>query len=220
MQANLPMGGNRITNLQDGTNESDAATVGQVNGAMPIGAVTFFAGTPAPPNWLFCYGQEVSRTSYADLFSVIGTTYGEGDGSTTFNLPDIRGNAIAGRDDMGGTAAGRLTGQSGGVDGTELGATGGAEQHTLTVDEMPEHDHGGDTKSAGSHTHEIPTASGNSIASGNPFSMVRGTGTRGETDEGVSSAPNHKHDIDPEGGDEPHNNVQPTIILNAIIKVR
>lgn len=56
----------------------------------PIGSVTMFAGAAVPPGWLFCRGQAVSRSTYSDLFGVIGTAFGAGDGSTTFNLPDMR----------------------------------------------------------------------------------------------------------------------------------
>lgn len=73
------------------------------------GVVHDFAGTVAPQGWLMCFGQAVSRTTYANLFAKIGTTYGAGDGSSTFNLPDARGRVSAGKDNMGGTTAGRLT---------------------------------------------------------------------------------------------------------------
>ncbi|HQU24986.1 MAG TPA: tail fiber protein [Acidiphilium sp.] len=62
-----------------------------------------------PPLWMYAYGQEVSRITYADLFAAIGTAWGAGDGSTTFNVPDMRGRAAFGGDSMGGTAAGRIT---------------------------------------------------------------------------------------------------------------
>lgn len=71
----------------------------------PTGVLQDFAGTSAPDGWLLCDGSEVSRTEYAALFAVIGTTYGVGDGSTTFNLPDERGQFRRGLDNMG-TAAG------------------------------------------------------------------------------------------------------------------
>lgn len=77
--------------------------------ATPSGVIAPFAGSAAPSFWLLCYGQAVSRTTYADLFAAIGTTYGVGDGSTTFNLPDLRGREISGKDDMGGAAASRTT---------------------------------------------------------------------------------------------------------------
>lgn len=67
-----------------------------------------FAGSAAPAGWLLCYGQAISRTTYATLFLAIGTTFGVGDGSATFNLPDLRGRVASGADNMGGTAAGRM----------------------------------------------------------------------------------------------------------------
>lgn len=67
-----------------------------VNDTVPIGAIQAFGGANAPKNWLICDGSAVSRTTYAKLFSVIGTTYGAGDSATTFNLPDLRGNVAMG----------------------------------------------------------------------------------------------------------------------------
>jgi len=106
--------------------------VGNVN-TMPVGMVVPFAGSTAPANWLLCAGQAVSRTQYAGLYLVLGTIYGVGDGSTTFNLPDLRGRTIAGLDNMGGSAASRLTAGVSGIAATTLGAAGGDErvhQHT------------------------------------------------------------------------------------------
>ena len=74
-------------------------------GAVPAGAVMPFAGSTAPAGWLLCFGQAVSRSQYGELFAVLGTSYGVGDGSTTFNLPDLRGRVVAGVDNMGGSAA-------------------------------------------------------------------------------------------------------------------
>jgi microcystin-dependent protein len=72
------------------------------------GTVLDFAGSAAPSGWMMCYGQAVSRTTYTALFAAIGTTYGAGDGATTFNLPDLRGRIAAGADNMGGAAANRV----------------------------------------------------------------------------------------------------------------
>jgi len=102
-----------------GTDTTQLATTAFVQDAVgalvtiPSGMLAPFAGTSAPSGWFLCYGQAVSRTTYAALFTAIGTVYGIGDGSTTFNLPDLRGRTIAGQDDMGGSAASRLTGDNG-----------------------------------------------------------------------------------------------------------
>jgi microcystin-dependent protein len=84
------------------------------------GEVVPFAGSTAPAGALFCYGQAVSRTNYAGLFAAISTAHGSGDGSSTFNLPDLRGRVVAGKDDMGGSTAGNLSG--GGTLGAGLGS--------------------------------------------------------------------------------------------------
>jgi len=161
---------------------------------IPAGVIIAYGGTSAPSGYLLCYGQAVSRTTYADLFTAISTTYGSGDGSTTFNVPDIRGRVVAGQDDMGGASADRLTNQSGGLNGDTLGATGGSETHTLTTSEMPAHTHDVQYR-----THDTSPGGG-----GEESDLVRdGTSTRATTST---------------GGDGAHNNVQPTIILNYIIK--
>lgn len=112
---------------------------------MPTGAMTPYAGTTAPTGWLLCYGQAVSRSTYATLFGVISTTYGVGDGSTTFNVPDMRGRSFIGLDNLGGSAASRVAAA------TSLGYAAGAEEvdlsHTHTG---PSHTHTGP-----SHSHAI-----------------------------------------------------------------
>lgn len=170
---------------------TSSAAISGSHGTAPVGAISDYAGTSAPTGWLLCYGQAVSRTTYSALFTAISTTYGTGDGSTTFNLPDCRGRTCAGKDDMGGTSANRLTNQSGGLNGDTLGATGGSETHTLTTSEMP------------AHTHTVPNR--------NIFYQSGGTsGWGGFTD----TTP---HTSSSTGGDGAHNNVQPTIIFNKII---
>ena len=96
---------------------------------VPAGVLNPYAGATAPAGWLLCFGQAISRTVYSTLFTAIGTTYGVGDGSTTFALPDMRGRAVAGQDDMGGTSANRLTTP---INGDTLGAAGGTEAHVHT----------------------------------------------------------------------------------------
>ena len=83
-----------------------------LSGMVPSGAVLYFAGPTAPAGWLKANGAAVSRTAYAALFAAIGTTYGAGDGSTTFNLPDLRGEFIRGWDDGRGIDRGRVLGSA------------------------------------------------------------------------------------------------------------
>jgi microcystin-dependent protein len=94
------------------------------------GMMNDFAGTVAPIGWLLCDGSAVSRTTYATLFAAIGTTWGVGDGSTTFNLPDFRRAVAIG---SGGSGTGII--------GNATGNTGGTESHTLGLQDIPEHSH-------------------------------------------------------------------------------
>ena len=110
--------------------------IGAGGSSIPAGSIMDFAGTTAPAGWLLCYGQTVSRATYAALFAAIGTTYGTADGSS-FNLPDLRGRITAGKDDMGGSSAARLNT----IASTTLGTAGGAQTHTLTTAQLASHAH-------------------------------------------------------------------------------
>lgn len=149
---------------------------------MPSGSVTQFAGASLPEGWLECDGSAISRTTYSDLFSTIGETYGAGDGSTTFNLPNLKGKVPVGLD-------------SGDADFDSLGKTGGEKTHQLTVDEMPSHIHRlrGDNDSG--------PDGGDAIATDDIPDTLLETGV-----------------CDPAGGDQPHNNLQPYIVMKYIIK--
>jgi microcystin-dependent protein len=134
---NLKMGANRITGLADGIASTDATTKGYVDtliaaiAAVPTGAINMWGTGTAPTGWLLCTGGAVSRTTYSALFAVIGTQFGVGDGSTTFNLPNFQDRMPFG---VGTTA-------------TFNGATGGSKDavvvshnHTATVSD-PSHTH-------------------------------------------------------------------------------
>jgi microcystin-dependent protein len=106
---------------------------------IPVGGfLPFSATTPPNSSFVLPYGQAISRTTYSTYFSLVNTQYGAGDGSTTFNVPDLRGRVIAGLDNMGGSAASRLSSTSitsGGP--TTLGGSGGADTKTLTTANLP-----------------------------------------------------------------------------------
>ncbi len=173
------------------------------------GELVPFAGSAAPAGTLLCYGQALSRTQYGGLFAALGTAHGAGDGSTTFNLPDLRGRVAAGKDDMGGSAAGRLTGTTMGPNGNTIGATGGAQTHTLSAAEMPVHTHG---VSDPGHTHFAQAQ----VIGGSNFDGAGGFVF--DSPANVSAAATGIS-IQGAGGGATHANVQPTIVLNYLIRM-
>lgn len=140
------MGNNRILDMGNPTAASDAVTktffdalavTGGTSG-VPIGMIMPHMGGTVPSGFLVCDGREVSRTTYAALFAVIGIAYGTPSGGTTFVLPDLRGRLIVGLDNMGGVVAGRVAAAW----GSTLAGVGGAQTHALSTSEMPSHTHG------------------------------------------------------------------------------
>jgi microcystin-dependent protein len=129
--------GASVSGVQVATLTSAGWTNAGLTGNAPVGAVMDFAGSTAPSGWRLCFGQAVSRTTFASLFAAIGTTYGVGDGSTTFNLPDCRGRSTFGQDNMGGSAANRITSAGGNFDGTTLGNTGGQQNKAILQTHLP-----------------------------------------------------------------------------------
>jgi microcystin-dependent protein len=165
-----------------------------LNQLVPIGTIFEYAGSVTPAGFLICDGSEISRTTYASLFNVIGTAFGAGNGFTTFNLPDKRGRVGVGVD----ASVSRITANStNGANVGTLGGAGGADTHTLTESQMP------------SHTHNSTT--------GHPFiggpvgggALFYSSGSFNLSDVGVAA----------KGGGQAHSNTQPWIALNYIIKI-
>ena len=158
----------------------------KVTDTLPVGTIIPYAGTTIPSNYMLCEGQALSRIEYDILFSAIGTTYGVGDGTTTFNLPNLKGRVITGLDHTD-------------TSFDTLGEAGGEKTHTLTVEEMPTHYHG------------IRDTIDMSTAAGQNRSVVVGGGETWNTGDPALS--------NNTGDNQPHNNLQPYIVLNYIIKV-
>lgn len=132
--SSTPAAGDFVVNHElqltyNGTNFVVAGGVPYSIGIIPVGAMMPFAGTTAPTGWLLCYGQAISRTTYANLFALTSTAYGIGDGSTTFNLPDYRGRVHIGLDNMGGSSANRVTS----VNADSLNNTGAGLETTTST---------------------------------------------------------------------------------------
>jgi microcystin-dependent protein len=224
------------------------------------GLVLPFGGNTSPNGWLLCHGQAVSRNDFAGLFEVVGTTFGIGDGSTTFNVPDLRGRVAAGKDNMGGTAANRLnvstTGNTtnasatvsgipstaslaigmkvvgagipagatiltiasatsvtisanatatasgvalrfGVVDGATVGDAAGTQGHALTTAQIPSHNHDTYNNANGGIMNNGGTTY---VGTSGNFTTIAGTATLAS------------------GGGQAHTNVQPTMVLNYLIK--
>jgi microcystin-dependent protein len=190
-------------------------------GATPIGGLMPYAGLTAPSGWILCYGQDISRTTYAALFAIVSTTYGTGDGSTTFGLPDLRGRVIAGQDDMGGSSANRLTGVTGSLNGDTLGAAGGTETHTLTTAQLASHTHTGTTgNESTTETHSyLQTIANttNTTAAGVGVDVVSSLTTTGATTGSQSLNHTHSFTTAAAGSGTAHNNLPPGIVCNYII---
>jgi microcystin-dependent protein len=189
---------------------------------LPLGGLLPYVGSSAPNSaFVLPFGQAISRTTYATLFALTGTTFGAGDGSTTFNVIDLRGRAIFGLDNMGGSAAGRITVAGGNFDGTAIGANGGAQNQTLTSAQIPAHTHSGITANNNAdHTHNLTGTSlqgGDQASGGGQVGMLSG-GTF--TTTGASTPHQHAFTTDNgTGGGGSHPIMPPAMTLPYILRV-
>jgi microcystin-dependent protein len=175
----------------------------------PVGEITLWATSTAPTGWLIADGSAISRSTYSDLFAVLSTTYGVGDGSTTFNLPNLKGKVPVGRD-------------SSQVEFDTVGETGGSKTSALTSTNLPAHTHTVDSNTldvlynAGSYTTGYITG-----RDANNDGVIDGTSnTFGIA---VGSATDHTHTIATSGGNgtatgNTFSNLAPYIVLNYIIR--
>jgi microcystin-dependent protein len=197
-------------------------TLGGDASSVPTATVLAFAASTVPAGYLLCDGTAVSRSTYATLFAAIGTAHGAGNGSTTFNVPDLRGRVPVGVDG----SAGRLASND------ALGQSGGEEKHTMTVAESAPHSHGGTTlgpNQSQAHRHALggwavaasETWSYLGAQSGFSESVIVPSTSHAIITETSDAAPaNHDHTFTTStvGSGNPHNNMPPYQILNYIIR--
>ena len=187
--------------LADGSVTTAKLAAGAIPSSVPTGALFPFGGTTAPTGYLFCDGSAVSRTTYSGLFTAIGTLWGAGDGIATFNLPDLRGRTPIG------------AGQGLSLSLRTIGQFLGEETHTLIIAEMPSHNH---SITDPGHSHH-PSSGSNFIT--NLGSNHFGNGPQSLDVSGATTAPAYTGiSINSTGGDQAHNVMQPSIVVNYIIK--
>ncbi len=158
-----------------------------------------------PTGWLLCDGRTVSRATYGTLFTALGggsSPWGPGDGSTTFNLPDFRGRGPIG------------AGTGSGLTARALAAQVGEEAHTLSVPEMPSHNHGGSTGGDSGYPNTNVYSSGGAT---NFVGITWGGNLIGGDSRKYQDFA-HEHSIGSQGGGGAHNNMQPSVAVNFLIK--
>lgn len=178
----------------------------------PIGSRIGYTSTSAPNSrWLLGAGQAVSRTTYSAYFSLVGTNYGVGDGSTTFNMPDYRGRTAVGLDNLGGSSADRITDANAdslnntGMGDEDITLTGTSDGHSLSISEMPSHNHTGTY-------YQSSAAAGTGVAYANTANPAA---TSSVPSQGGGAAHSHGVTLNSATGD----NLSPSIAEAVIIRV-
>ena len=214
MTSGLLKTSNNLSEIDTKAGREAAMNALSLETAIPVGIVLPFAGANPPSGWLLCNGQSLNITQYTELFAAISNTYG-GDGITSFSVPDLRGRTVAGRDlTLGGVYADRLTAAQFGSDGRSLGQTGGTEGHTLTTSQIPAHTHFAVNSDSTSNNPATAVTNANTIVHDNDHSSQDSyhlSGSATAADIGLTSSV---------GGGTAHANVQPTMVLNYIIKAK
>lgn len=185
-----------------------------INGTslLPVGVILPYIDNIPPNNWLICDGSEVEVKTYSKLFNVIGTKFGVASNPKThFILPDLRGRVPIGFNN---SLSDDLTERN-------IGDKGGSETHSLTADEMPSHIHSGTTELDGEHVHTIDTGTiddSEFLAQDGQPPAVDSNDLKNYYSTNSSGAHSHKFTTNAIGGNMPHNNMQPFIVLNYIIR--
>lgn len=190
-----------------------ANTAALASAAMPIGSMIQWGANSMAglPSYFFeCLGQTVSRSNYSSLFQIIGTTYGSGDGSTTFTLPNLQGRVVCG-----------YVQSNGDSNFPESGFVAGEQYHKLSVAEMPSHNHG--VNDSG-HAHGIGVG-GRKYNTGNGDTAFNGIGSNVSLGAGLTNTGNGNTNnagtgisIQNAGSTAAHNNLQPYIVMRYLIK--
>lgn len=203
-----------------GNDEIEVAAAAASSGGAPTGSIMAYAGTSVPVGWLECDGAAYGRTGgdpspQAALFAAIGTTWGPGNGSTTFNVPNLARRTMVGR---GGTGTGTL--------GNAVGNVGGGETHTLTQSELANHGHGLSLTDPG-HGHQLYGQPYQTIAGPSGFGWILVGGDFASSPGGYGPSTNVNASngntgiygsVSNAGGNVPHNNMQPSAVVMWIIK--
>lgn len=187
-----PVTAKKFNDMQANTQEALTAVENGISG-MPIGSGCDYFGTTAPDKFMFADGSAISRTDYAELFTIIGTTYGTGDGSTTFNLPDKRERVTA-------------MYKEGSTNYGTLGKKVGSSTHTLTTAQLPAHDH---------QLPYIPSSNG-SLKTNYNYGIAQGSATT----DGNGNGNGGNLGTATTGSGSAFNIIQPTLVCNYIIKVK